>query len=249
MYTVFPISSSLIGWELLNERIVSGYRVQGFHGLGEVFCRHASNLEWVCRSPFGAAAAAASAPPPRPGRRARTAGEIWRRRRPTTQSLRLCRAARYASEQNSRCTASPTTTTTRMAVPAEEELLVVLSRSESSGLGFSLLGKPGLPPIIYNILEDSPAAESGEVSAAAMFGRSVVVWGRPCGGSGRPGGVVSCFDHVLILIFDAVVSEGVPGVPVGGTGAGTCVGWAECAGLNRPVLVVVVQTPNCSWWC
>lgn len=45
-----------------------------------------------------------------------------------------------------------------------EELLVVLNRSENSGFGFSLLGKPGLPPIIYNILEDSPAAESGEVS-------------------------------------------------------------------------------------
>lgn len=44
-----------------------------------------------------------------------------------------------------------------------EELLVVLKRSEQSGLGFSLLGKPGLPPIIYNISEDSPAAESGEV--------------------------------------------------------------------------------------
>lgn len=44
-----------------------------------------------------------------------------------------------------------------------EELLVVLNRTENSGFGFSLLGKPGLPPIIYNILEDSPAAESGEV--------------------------------------------------------------------------------------
>lgn len=44
-----------------------------------------------------------------------------------------------------------------------EELLVVLNRSENYGFGFSLLGKPGLPPIIYNILEDSPAAESGEV--------------------------------------------------------------------------------------
>lgn len=44
-----------------------------------------------------------------------------------------------------------------------EELLVVLNRSENSGFGFSLLGKPGLPPVIYNILEDSPAAESGEV--------------------------------------------------------------------------------------
>ncbi|XP_065157162.1 PH and SEC7 domain-containing protein isoform X2 [Atheta coriaria] len=44
-----------------------------------------------------------------------------------------------------------------------EELLVVLSRSENSGFGFSLLGKPGLPPIIFNIIDDSPAAESGEV--------------------------------------------------------------------------------------
>ncbi|GJQ84597.1 hypothetical protein Trydic_g10209 [Trypoxylus dichotomus] len=43
-----------------------------------------------------------------------------------------------------------------------EEISVVLNRNESSGFGFSLLGKPGLPPIIYNILEDSPAAESGE---------------------------------------------------------------------------------------
>lgn len=45
-----------------------------------------------------------------------------------------------------------------------EEISVVLNRNENSGFGFSLLGKPGLPPIIYNILEDSPAAESGEVS-------------------------------------------------------------------------------------
>lgn len=44
-----------------------------------------------------------------------------------------------------------------------EELLVVLRRSENSGFGFSLLGQPGLPPIIYDIVEDSPAAESGEV--------------------------------------------------------------------------------------
>lgn len=54
-----------------------------------------------------------------------------------------------------------------------EELLVVLNRSENSGFGFSLLGEPGLPPIIYNILDDSPAAESGEVSiiyVSACFG-------------------------------------------------------------------------------
>lgn len=45
-----------------------------------------------------------------------------------------------------------------------EELLVVLRKNEDYGYGFSLLGQPGLPPIIYNIVEDSPAAESGEVS-------------------------------------------------------------------------------------
>lgn len=50
-----------------------------------------------------------------------------------------------------------------------EELLVVLNRNENSGLGFSLLQKPGLPPIIYNILDDSPAAESGEVSDSILF--------------------------------------------------------------------------------
>ncbi|KAK9881024.1 hypothetical protein WA026_014366 [Henosepilachna vigintioctopunctata] len=50
-----------------------------------------------------------------------------------------------------------------------EELLVVLKRSEQSGLGFSLLGKPGLPPIIYNILDDSPAAESGEVEVGDVI--------------------------------------------------------------------------------
>ncbi|EEB13074.1 hypothetical protein Phum_PHUM221280 [Pediculus humanus corporis] len=45
-----------------------------------------------------------------------------------------------------------------------EELSVVLRRtSENSGLGFSLLGTAGLPPIIYDIVENSPAAESGEV--------------------------------------------------------------------------------------
>ncbi|XP_008198766.1 PH and SEC7 domain-containing protein isoform X1 [Tribolium castaneum] len=50
-----------------------------------------------------------------------------------------------------------------------EELLVVLNRSENSGFGFSLLGKPGLPPIIYNILDDSPAAESGEVEVGDVI--------------------------------------------------------------------------------
>jgi hypothetical protein len=43
--------------------------------------------------------------------------------------------------------------------------IVSLRRSESFGLGFSILGGAGseLPPIIYDIIEDSPAAESGEV--------------------------------------------------------------------------------------
>ncbi|KAK9688012.1 PDZ domain [Popillia japonica] len=50
-----------------------------------------------------------------------------------------------------------------------EEISVVLSRSDSSGFGFSLLGKPGLPPIIYNILDDSPAAESGEVEVGDVI--------------------------------------------------------------------------------
>jgi PH/SEC7 domain-containing protein len=44
-----------------------------------------------------------------------------------------------------------------------EEVKVVLRRSEICGLGFSLLGTAGLPPIIYDIIENSPAAESGEV--------------------------------------------------------------------------------------
>ncbi|XP_031333288.1 uncharacterized protein LOC116163485 isoform X6 [Photinus pyralis] len=50
-----------------------------------------------------------------------------------------------------------------------EELLVVLNRKDNSGLGFSLLGKPGLPPIIYNIIDDSPAAESGEVEVGDVI--------------------------------------------------------------------------------
>lgn len=43
--------------------------------------------------------------------------------------------------------------------------IVSLRRSESFGLGFSILGGAGseLPPIIYDIIEDSPAAESGQV--------------------------------------------------------------------------------------
>lgn len=48
---------------------------------------------------------------------------------------------------------------------AEEEKCVQLKRSESFGFGFSILGGSGseLPPIIYDIVENSPAAVSGEV--------------------------------------------------------------------------------------
>lgn len=50
-----------------------------------------------------------------------------------------------------------------------EELSVVLSRNEDQGFGFSLLGKPGLPPVISHILDESPAAKSGEVSSSSTF--------------------------------------------------------------------------------
>jgi PH/SEC7 domain-containing protein len=45
-----------------------------------------------------------------------------------------------------------------------EELLVTLNRSDSTGFGFSLLGTAGLPHVIYDIVENSPAADSGKVS-------------------------------------------------------------------------------------
>ena len=46
----------------------------------------------------------------------------------------------------------------------DEELTVTLSRSDSTtGFGFSLLGTAGLPHVIYDILENSPAADSGKV--------------------------------------------------------------------------------------
>lgn len=44
-----------------------------------------------------------------------------------------------------------------------EELMVVLKRSENLGFGFSLLGISSLPHVIYDIVENSPAAECGEV--------------------------------------------------------------------------------------
>ncbi|KAG8229281.1 hypothetical protein J437_LFUL018325 [Ladona fulva] len=48
---------------------------------------------------------------------------------------------------------------------AEEVKEVELRRSDSCGLGFSILGGAGseLPPIIYDIIENSPAAECGEI--------------------------------------------------------------------------------------
>lgn len=46
-----------------------------------------------------------------------------------------------------------------------EELKVVLKKSENLSFGFSLLGTAaGLPHVIYDIMENSPAAECGEVS-------------------------------------------------------------------------------------
>lgn len=57
-----------------------------------------------------------------------------------------------------------------------EELSVVLRRSnDGDGLGFSLLGTAGLPPIIYDIVENSPAAECGEVCCITiLFFRSSI---------------------------------------------------------------------------
>ncbi|XP_065222830.1 PH and SEC7 domain-containing protein isoform X2 [Planococcus citri] len=52
-----------------------------------------------------------------------------------------------------------------------EELIVVLNRRDdpTAGLGFSLLDKPGFPPVIYDIEENSPAAECGKVEAGDVI--------------------------------------------------------------------------------
>ncbi|CAD7085354.1 unnamed protein product [Hermetia illucens] len=50
-----------------------------------------------------------------------------------------------------------------------EKVMVVLKRSENSGFGFSLLGTTGLPHVIYDIVENSPAADSGEVEAGDII--------------------------------------------------------------------------------
>ncbi|XP_031641187.1 uncharacterized protein LOC116352596 isoform X2 [Contarinia nasturtii] len=52
-----------------------------------------------------------------------------------------------------------------------EEVKVVLKRSEDSSFGFSLLGTSGLPHVIYDIIENSPAAECGVVEAGDVIVR------------------------------------------------------------------------------
>ncbi|XP_043479328.1 PH and SEC7 domain-containing protein isoform X1 [Leptopilina heterotoma] len=49
-----------------------------------------------------------------------------------------------------------------------EELLVTLTRHDTTGFGF-LLGTAGLPHVIYNIVENSPAADSGKVEAGDVI--------------------------------------------------------------------------------
>ncbi|CAG5088308.1 Similar to Efa6: PH and SEC7 domain-containing protein (Drosophila melanogaster) [Cotesia congregata] len=55
-----------------------------------------------------------------------------------------------------------------------EELLVTLCRSDTAGFGFSLLGTAGLPHVIYDIVENSPAADSGK-----RYGKTVYWSCRP----------------------------------------------------------------------
>ncbi|XP_037027767.1 PH and SEC7 domain-containing protein-like isoform X4 [Bradysia coprophila] len=50
-----------------------------------------------------------------------------------------------------------------------QELKVVLKKSENLSFGFSLLGTAGLPHVIYDICENSPAAECGEVEAGDVI--------------------------------------------------------------------------------
>ncbi|CAG9559843.1 unnamed protein product [Danaus chrysippus] len=50
-----------------------------------------------------------------------------------------------------------------------DERLVVLNRCDNLGFGFSLLGEAGLPHIIYEIEENSPAAKSGEVEVGDVL--------------------------------------------------------------------------------
>lgn len=49
-----------------------------------------------------------------------------------------------------------------------EELLVTLTRHDTTGFGF-LLGTAGLPHVIYDIVENSPAADSGKVKICRWY--------------------------------------------------------------------------------
>ncbi|KAK3917442.1 PH and SEC7 domain-containing protein [Frankliniella fusca] len=53
---------------------------------------------------------------------------------------------------------------------AAQELVVTLAKqNDSAGLGFSLLGLSGLPHVIYDIVEHSSAADSGQVEAGDII--------------------------------------------------------------------------------
>ncbi|KOX72859.1 hypothetical protein WN51_00799 [Melipona quadrifasciata] len=56
-----------------------------------------------------------------------------------------------------------------------EELVVTLNRGDSSGFGFSLLGTAGLPHVIYDIIENSPAAKSGKCFPVLAQDRSIAL--------------------------------------------------------------------------
>lgn len=60
----------------------------------------------------------------------------------------------------------------------EDTFRVSLTRNEQFGFGFSLLGVSGLPHVIFDIVESSPA-ELEEVSAVKS-GFSVVPSASPC---------------------------------------------------------------------
>ena len=67
-----------------------------------------------------------------------------------------------------------------------EELLVTLSRSDSEGFGFSLLGTAGLPHVIYDIVENSPAADSGKVNSYSPLFHHLYSADRAAAGTYRP---------------------------------------------------------------
>ncbi|KAG7190241.1 hypothetical protein KM043_006360 [Ampulex compressa] len=71
-----------------------------------------------------------------------------------------------------------------------EELVVTLNRGDSSGFGFSLLGTAGLPHVIYDIVENSPAAKCGKVNDIRFLGRLIVSRAERRRKEGREGGWV-----------------------------------------------------------